>query len=71
MPARPARRQPPQHKPNKSEIKKQKRKRDHEDVHKIEEAIAELVSGMKRKQNLILESLSLTMILYRIQNLAS
>ncbi|KAM0253345.1 hypothetical protein ACHAQJ_007296 [Trichoderma viride] len=42
MPARAAGRQPPQHKPNKSELKKQKRKRDHEDVHKIEEAIAEL-----------------------------
>jgi ATP-dependent RNA helicase DDX10/DBP4 len=43
MPSRAAVRQPPKHKPNKTEIKKQKRKRDHEDLQKIDEAIQELV----------------------------
>ncbi|KAM0521859.1 hypothetical protein ACHAPE_002421 [Trichoderma viride] len=42
MPPRAAVRQPPKHKPNKTEIKKQKRKRDHEDLQKIDEAIQEL-----------------------------
>ncbi|KAL7925730.1 DEAD domain-containing protein [Trichoderma austrokoningii] len=42
MPSRAAARQPPKYKPNKTEIKKQKRKRDHEDLQKIEEAIQEL-----------------------------
>lgn len=42
MPSRAAARQPPKHKPNKTELKKQKRKRDHEDLQKIEEAIQEL-----------------------------
>ncbi|KAL7948580.1 DEAD domain-containing protein [Trichoderma barbatum] len=42
MPAQTAGKQKPQHKPNKTELKKQKRKRDHEDLHKLEEAIAQL-----------------------------
>lgn len=45
MPAKTAGKPKPQHKPNKTEIKKQKRKRDHEDLHKLAEAIAQLVSG--------------------------
>ncbi|KAK1244631.1 hypothetical protein MKX07_003430 [Trichoderma sp. CBMAI-0711] len=42
MPARIAGKQKPPHKPNKTELKKQKRKRDHEDLQKLEQAIAEL-----------------------------
>ncbi|EHK20912.1 uncharacterized protein TRIVIDRAFT_50536 [Trichoderma virens Gv29-8] len=42
MPAKTAGKPKPQHKPNKTELKKQKRKRDHEDLHKLEEAIAQL-----------------------------
>ncbi|KAL6866717.1 DEAD domain-containing protein [Trichoderma novae-zelandiae] len=42
MPPRTAGKQKPPHKPNKTEVKKQKRKRDHEDLHKLAEAIAEL-----------------------------
>ncbi|KAL7934279.1 DEAD domain-containing protein [Trichoderma chlorosporum] len=42
MPAKTAGKQKPQHKPNKTELKKQKRKRDHEDLHKLDEAIAQL-----------------------------
>ncbi|TFB01125.1 hypothetical protein CCMA1212_006707 [Trichoderma ghanense] len=42
MPARTAGKQKPPHKPNKTELKRQKRKRDHEDLQKLQEAIAEL-----------------------------
>ncbi|KAL6796758.1 DEAD domain-containing protein [Trichoderma sp. SZMC 28012] len=42
MPAKTVGKQKPQHKPNKTELKKQKRKRDHEDLHKLAEAIAQL-----------------------------
>jgi ATP-dependent RNA helicase DDX10/DBP4 len=49
MPARTAGKQKPPHKPNKTELKKQKRKRDHEDLQKLEQAIAELVSETDRK----------------------
>lgn len=70
MPPKAAARQPPKHKPNKTEIKKQKRKRDHEDLQKIEEAIQELVGCMRRKQILVRFSLLLTLIMYRIQSLA-
>lgn len=70
MPSRAAARQPPKHKPNKTELKKQKRKRDHEDLQKIDEAIQELVGCMKRKQILVCILLWLTTNMYRIQSLA-
>lgn len=70
MPSRAAARQPPKHKPNKTELKKQKRKRDHEDLEKIEEAIQGLVGCMKRKQILVCFSLLLTLAMYRTQSLA-
>ncbi|KAL7807008.1 DEAD domain-containing protein [Trichoderma aethiopicum] len=42
MPARIAGKKKPPHKPTKTELKKQKRKRDHEDLQKLQQAIAEL-----------------------------